>query len=522
MRAINVFLALAVSLAMFFALLEGGLRLLDKGPPPSLLQPDPELGWSKKPHAEIVRKTSAFRVHFATNSDGLRDDPIGPKRDGEFRVLALGDSFTFGFGVERDQHFVDLLEGYWRSEGRDVRVINAGTEAWDTAQAARWLELHGSRFQPDAVLVFPYENDLYWNSQTHYLTHGRVDKPRYREDGTLEARTLAAWPPRPWHQRWALTRTLGFKPRIEGADQHFVSLPGAQAPLEGEVLPLLANAPESHMAPIRRHTLGALRAIERTSREIGAVAVVAPIPSGVSFEADFAPAWSARFRGLSNWSADRPVDLFHTLAAEAGLRSVDVRPAFAAARKASEERLYHPVRADWHLNEHGSREFAEYLHTALEGLLPLPDKRAEGALPPLSVEARGFPFAAKLYLGLLAVLSILYWTTYPKENRALASLKIAALLGLVFGIFLGLIALQQVLSPAAARWLVGGFVVLVLGFVGWKLGRRTGTIAELLSAFVRRGHWYLMPLVVVLVTIGSLLVVAASSPLVAPFIYTLF
>ena len=39
---------------------------------------------------------------------------------------------------------------------------------------------------------------------------------------------------------------------------------------------------------------------------------------------------------------------------------------------------------------------------------------------------------------------------------------------------------------------------------------------------MKRGHWYLMPLVVILLTVGSLLVVAASSPLVAPFIYTLF
>jgi hypothetical protein len=71
-------------------------------------------------------------------------------------------------------------------------------------------------------------------------------------------------------------------------------------------------------------------------------------------------------------------------------------------------------------------------------------------------------------------------------------------------------------------WIVGGFVLVVLGFVGWKLGRRLATIAELFRSFTLRGHWYLMPLVVVLLTIGSLLVVAASSPLIAPFIYTLF
>jgi hypothetical protein len=62
----------------------------------------------------------------------------------------------------------------------------------------------------------------------------------------------------------------------------------------------------------------------------------------------------------------------------------------------------------------------------------------------------------------------------------------------------------------------------VLGFVIYKLGRRVTTILELLRSFTLRGHWYLMPLLVVLLSIGSLLVVAASSPLIAPFIYTLF
>ena len=74
----------------------------------------------------------------------------------------------------------------------------------------------------------------------------------------------------------------------------------------------------------------------------------------------------------------------------------------------------------------------------------------------------------------------------------------------------------------APFFLLGFAAVLVLGFVVWKLGRRVGTILELLQSFTLRGHWYLMPLVVVLLTIGSLLVVAASSPLIAPFIYTLF
>jgi hypothetical protein len=79
------------------------------------------------------------------------------------------------------------------------------------------------------------------------------------------------------------------------------------------------------------------------------------------------------------------------------------------------------------------------------------------------------------------------------------------------------------LMPAEwSGWALGAFLVVVLGFVAYKLGRRLATIAELLASFIQRGHWYLMPLLVVLLSIGSLLVVAASSPLIAPFIYTLF
>ena len=74
----------------------------------------------------------------------------------------------------------------------------------------------------------------------------------------------------------------------------------------------------------------------------------------------------------------------------------------------------------------------------------------------------------------------------------------------------------------AGRWILLAFVLGLLVFILWKLGRRIGTILELFACLVGRGHWYLIPLVVVLLSVGSLLVVAASSPLVAPFIYTLF
>ena len=103
-------------------------------------------------------------------------------------MLCLGDSFVLGTTVERRDLFCDLLETLWQAQGRNVEVINAGTEGWSTDQEARWFQLHGAAFEPDLVLLFPYENDLYWNGQQNY---NRYPKPRFMASGTLERRELS-------------------------------------------------------------------------------------------------------------------------------------------------------------------------------------------------------------------------------------------------------------------------------------------------------------------------------------------
>ncbi|MEZ5977108.1 MAG: DUF5989 family protein [Planctomycetota bacterium] len=96
------------------------------------------------------------------------------------------------------------------------------------------------------------------------------------------------------------------------------------------------------------------------------------------------------------------------------------------------------------------------------------------------------------------------------------------MLFVVFAIAIGARAGLASLPPSATGPILAGVVLLLLGFVAWHLRDRFGTIAELFSTFARDGRWYLMPTLVVLVAVGALLVVAASSPLVAPFVYTLF
>ena len=187
MRALNVLLALAVSALLAGLVLEGGLRLLGFGPPNTGIRFDSQLGWALRPNSGFTNsgRKGEFDVKVKTDAHGLRDDYGSDvtKPDGTFRVLCLGDSFTLGYTVDRDDLFVDLLETWWAAEGRKVEVVNAGVQGYSTDQMLRWLAVHGAKWSPDVVLMLSYENDIVWNLQDSYAGSS---KPVYGVDGTLE------------------------------------------------------------------------------------------------------------------------------------------------------------------------------------------------------------------------------------------------------------------------------------------------------------------------------------------------
>jgi hypothetical protein len=523
MRALNVLLACLVSVAIGLLALELGLRLIPGlAPQPTLNRPDPVTGWSKVPGKSVVRRVAGERIRFQINEHGLRDDPgVGPgKEPGTYRVLMLGDSFVLGYTVERSELFVDLLEGWWGSEERRTDVVNAGTEGWSTDQEVAWFLANGKAYQPDLVLLFPYENDIYWNGQRAY--ENGIPKPVFRPDGQFEPWQPAEPRERPW---LASSATLQFLQRTAGWLRGQLEGP---PPLRAEFGVLLTQPPAEYEEWCRR-TEGALRALRDGCSFIGARLLLCPIPSKSAVdpeEREFFRTWQRGLAGLGEdqWSPDRPVNLFLELARRLGIEALDPRSALADATR-SRGKLYFEEGVEWHFNGLGNRVFASWLHAELDRREVFPPEhrpRRPGALPEPEVASGGVPAFVYVLLGLWALLGTSFCLSYPKEPRGRSFLLVGALLVLVFAIVLLGGALLRLIPHSYAPWIVASFVSVILGFVAWKLGRRLATILELLRAFTLRGHWYLMPLVVVLLTIGSLLVVAASSPLIAPFIYTLF
>ena len=516
MRAVNVLIAVLLSLGLALCVPELGLRLLGRGPAPSLHRFDAELGWVKEPGREITRSTAEFKVTFRINEHGLRDDeglPLEPVKD-RLRVLMLGDSFVLGYTVEREHLFVDQLERWWQAEGRAIDVINAGTEGWSTDQEALWFEREGTRFRPDLVLLFPYENDLYWCSERKYT---RFPKPQVSPDGKPVRIALKDPGERAWWERTALGALFsgaGTQPK------RFSPAEGVELPMEYGAL--MREEPE-FMRVARAHAGGALTLLQQSCARIGARLIVAPIPGKAAIQPE-ALAKLERSMGIppERFSPDQPVETFLALAQERGIETMDARANLRAAFRRDSAPLYYET--DWHFNPHGNAQFARFLHAELDarGAFPagfrattprdLPEPQAPGTWP-------RWPFA---WAALVLLIGTLYARSYREEPVWRAYLQVGLMLGLVFALFFGAQALLALLPPRLAPVLLVLGIGLVLGFVLWEVGRRLGTTLELLLAFTRRGHWYLLPLVILLLSIGSLLVVAASSPLVAPFIYTLF
>lgn len=102
----------------------------------------------------------SFRMR--TNSIGFRGPEIGDKQDGgPFRVLVLGDSVAFGWGVDDEVTFLRRFESDWNGKHeRKIEICNAGHLVYDTTQQLALLREQGLALKPDLVLLVYVVNDI--------------------------------------------------------------------------------------------------------------------------------------------------------------------------------------------------------------------------------------------------------------------------------------------------------------------------------------------------------------------------
>jgi lysophospholipase L1-like esterase len=159
---------IAVLVTSTVALLEGAVRLVGVGPtlPRQFAAnvADAFLPWKLEPFSVSEGATPEFTFRYAHNSVGLRDvEHVPRKPEGVFRILVLGDSFTYGVGVAFDETYVARLGRLLneRLTGRPtVEMINAGIPRYWPEPERMFLEHYGLAYEPDIVLVAFVPNDV--------------------------------------------------------------------------------------------------------------------------------------------------------------------------------------------------------------------------------------------------------------------------------------------------------------------------------------------------------------------------
>ena len=97
-----------------------------------------------------------------TNSQGFRDLERQFERTSDApRIVALGDSYTYGVGVLYDQSFTTLVERGLQEENPGIEIVNLGVPGWETLTEYHLLKTYGIRFSPDFVMLnFFVGNDI--------------------------------------------------------------------------------------------------------------------------------------------------------------------------------------------------------------------------------------------------------------------------------------------------------------------------------------------------------------------------
>jgi lysophospholipase L1-like esterase len=332
---------------------EGALRVLALVHPPEDLRglhearPDRPWLFGLRPGAEgRVRHTGDVR--YAINADGFRDQ-LRPqaKPPGTFRIVVMGDSIAFGYGVSLEHSFAKRLEQGLtaRAPAQPIEVLSLGVNGYNPYTEAALFADVGVRYHPDLVLVEFCINDLndptmHFDTQT-VLQLGNVPDLAFPDPArrkTPETPSLAA-------RACARSRLCSFV-------LDHLTTPSR----DGETI---AAGLKSHDDPSAGE-LSWLREryadMARTAGAVGARFAVIVFPYSTQVDGSVPDTVGRRIAAVGD---------------EAGWSTIDLLPAFLQSKRDGAGRLFIDL---WHPNDAGHRVAADALVSELtcRGLVPVP------------------------------------------------------------------------------------------------------------------------------------------------------
>lgn len=101
-----------------------------------------------------------FSVRYSINSDSLNErfEYETKKTKDSFRIVTIGDSFTYGMFVNTQENYSEVLEALLNENPhqsyKTFEVINLGVPGFDVGFSAERFRLRGEKYRPDLVVWF--------------------------------------------------------------------------------------------------------------------------------------------------------------------------------------------------------------------------------------------------------------------------------------------------------------------------------------------------------------------------------
>lgn len=144
---------------------------------------EPAIGYTLRPRQRIA----AWGDTFEANEIGYRTGRPAGRRGGRraFRVVFLGDSWTYGEGVREQEsfpaRFAELANRLGAGGGRPVEAFDLGLPGYNTLNEIAALDFFYDRLRPDAVVICPTGNDA--ESTANVLPNGSLTRLGIERDG---------------------------------------------------------------------------------------------------------------------------------------------------------------------------------------------------------------------------------------------------------------------------------------------------------------------------------------------------
>jgi hypothetical protein len=178
---------------------------------------DAEVGWRMRPGHSFRWRIEQSNL-YVSDEDGYRTwEEIEPRREfsrSERRIVLIGDSFTFGTGVDYGETYGALLES------RRTAVKNLAMPGFGIDQMWLTLDRRAIALDPNLVIV-AFIDDDFDRSLTAYRPIEGLNKPTFVLDGGLRAMAASDRPSPPlrllqerswlWSAGRSLTRTLAYQ-----------------------------------------------------------------------------------------------------------------------------------------------------------------------------------------------------------------------------------------------------------------------------------------------------------------------